>query len=351
MDYSKKTRTELIQLCKEQGFKGYSTKKKNELISLLNTTNDISDDNTNKVNIIKPIIKWVGGKTQIIESVMELFPTEINGDYYEPFLGGGSVLLALLSYIRDSKINVSGTIYVSDLNSNLIGLYKNIQTNPDSLISELQGLTNEYNSCIGVEINRKPSSIAEALTSPESYYYWIRSQFNALTKEGRMSVKGSAMLVFMNKTCFRGVYREGPNGFNVPFGNNTNPGIFDEGHIHEVSGLIKDVVFSEAHFEEVLEKVRKGDFVYLDPPYAPETATSFVGYTADGFKIEDHTKLFKMCDAICERDGKMLMSNADVSLVKDAFPEPKYRTKIIECRRAINSKNPEAKTNEVLIRN
>lgn len=348
MDYSKKTRAELIQLCKEQGIKGFSTKKKEELIVLLNTTIEVE---TNKTSIIKPIIKWVGGKTQIIEDVMELFPTEIQGDYYEPFLGGGSVILALLSYIKEGKITVEGKIYVSDLNSNLVGLYKNIQTNPDGLISELHHLTDEFNSCTGTEVNRKPETIDEGLTSQESYYYWVRSQFNQLTKEERMSVRGSAMLVFMNKTCFRGVYREGPNGFNVPFGNYKNPGIFDEGHIRDVSSLIKDVLFEEASFEGVLDKVKEGDFVYLDPPYAPETATSFVGYTADGFKIEDHTKLFEMCNAICERGGKLLMSNADVSLVRNSFPEPTYETKIIECRRAINSKNPEAKTNEVLIRN
>lgn len=348
MDYSKKTRTELIQLCKEQGIKRFSTKKKEELIALLNTTLEVEN---NKTPIIKPIIKWVGGKTQIIEDVMELFPTHIKGNYYEPFLGGGSVLLAFLSYIKDGKNSVSGKIYASDLNSNLTGLYKNIQTNPDALISELSRLSREYNSCTGVEVNRKPVTIEEAMLSHESYYYWTRSQFNRLTKGERMGVLGSAMLVFMNKTCFRGVYREGPNGFNVPFGNYTNPGIFDEDHIREVSALIKDVVFEETSFEGVLEKVKKDDFVYLDPPYAPETATSFVGYTADGFTIEDHTKLFKMCNTVCECGGKLLMSNADVSLVKDAFPEPTYETKIILCRRAINSKNPEAKTNEVLIRN
>jgi DNA adenine methylase len=348
MDYSKKTRNELIDICKERGIKGYSTKKKEELVTLLDTTMEVE---TNKTPIIKPIIKWVGGKTQIIEDVMELFPTQIQGDYYEPFLGGGSVLLAFLSYIKDGKNSVSGRIYASDLNSNLVGLYKNIQTNPDGLISELRYITNEYNTCTGTEVNRKPETIKEAMLSHESYYYWIRSQFNRLSKGERMGVLGSAMLVFMNKTCFRGVYREGPNGFNVPFGNYKNPGIFDEDHIREVSALIKDVVFEEAPFEGVLEKVKGGDFIYLDPPYAPETATSFVGYTADGFTIEDHTKLFKMCNAICGRGGKLLMSNADVSLVKNAFPEPTYETKIIECRRTINSKNPEAKTNEVLIRN
>jgi DNA adenine methylase len=349
MDYSKKPRAELIQLCKEQGIKGFSTKKKEELIALLCMS--VNEVETNKTSIIKPIIKWVGGKTQIIGEVMELFPTQIQGDYYEPFLGGGSVLLAFLSYIKEGKIKVADKIYASDLNSNLVGLYRNIQTNPDGLILELRYITNEYNSCTGTEVNRKPNTIEEALTSPESYYYWVRSQFNRLSKNERMSIKGSAMLVFMNKTCFRGVYREGPNGFNVPFGNYTNPSIFDEEHIREVSALIKDVVFEEASFEGVLDKVKEGDFVYLDPPYAPETATSFVGYTADGFKIEDHTKLFEMCNAICGRGGKLLISNADVSLVKDAFPEPIYETKIIECRRAINSKNPEAKTNEVLIRN
>jgi len=302
------------------------------------------------MEITKPFLKWVGGKTQIINDVLELFPTMMN-NYYEPFLGGGSVLLALLTYKANGTIKISGTIYASDLNSNIIGLYKNIQSDPDALIDEVKKLTDEFAKSKGTTINRKALTLEEAMSSPESYYFWIRNKFNALSKEERASVPASAMLLFMNKTCFRGVYREGPKGFNVPFGNYKNPIILDEAHIKSVSNLIKDVVFIHCSFGDALTNITAGDFVYLDPPYAPETNTSFVSYTSDKFNLESHTALFKMCGEMKAKGVKMLMSNASVKLVTDAFPSPAYSTKNISCRRAIHSKEPGSKTTEVLITN
>jgi len=296
---------------------------------------------------VKPFLKWVGGKTQIIEEVVALFPaTCVN--YHEPFLGGGSVLLAALS---SPNLQISGTVYASDLNSNLIGLYRNVQSKPEELIAAVKGLVTALSKCKATGVNRKAANLEEALTSPESYYFWIRSRFNAFTKEERTSVEASAMLLFMNKTCFRGVYREGLRGFNVPFGNYKNPSILDEEHIRTVSKLVKDVVFSCQPFGDSLARIQAGDFVYLDPPYAPENDTSFVSYTADGFSLESHTALFAACHSLKAKDVKMVLSNADVKLVKDAFPAPTYNTKIISCRRAIHSKKPDAKTNEVLITN
>lgn len=298
--------------------------------------------------IIKPFLKWVGGKTQIIDDVLRQFPSVIE-NYHEPFLGGGSVLLGLLSQQKAGRIQIKGKLYASDLNSNLVSLYTNIQQSVDQFIVELKSLTEPFETLTGKEVNREAKTKEEA-TSQESYYYWIRSRFNAMTKAERGSLLGSAMFLFMNKTCFRGVYREGPNGFNVPFGHYKNPGILDEPHIRLVAGLVKDIIFTCQPFLSSLERVQPGDFVYLDPPYAPETEKSFVGYTADGFSSKEHQSLFKEM-ANLNQKAKFVMSNADVKLVKDAFPEPTYKTKIVSCRRAINSKDPAAKTNEVLIRN
>lgn len=315
----------------------------------------------NDRDFARPFLKWVGGKTQIIHDIIALFPAEIN-NYHEPFLGGGSVLLALLSQIKNGTIKVSGNIYASDINSNLIGLYKNIQSNPDGFITEVKKLADEYAKChspataTATPANRKAASLEEALSSPEAYYFWIRAKFNALSKEERAtSVTASAMLLFMNKTGFRGVYREGPNGFNVPYGNYTNPGIFNDEHIRAISALIQGVIFTHAPFQESLSRIdaRGGDFVYLDPPYAPENETSFVSYTADGFNLESHKTLFKLASMTPTQTPptRLLMSNADVALVRDAFPPPTFTTKRISCRRAIHSKDPGARTNEVLVMN
>jgi DNA adenine methylase len=154
--------------------------------------------------------------------------------------------------------------------------------------------------------------------------------------------------MFLNKTCFRGLYREGPNGFNVPYGNYKNPAIIDEEYVKEISELIKDVVFECISYSESLKKPKKGDFVYMDPPYAPETKTSFVKYTEKGFTLENHEELFDMIKKL-KKNVKFLLHNADVSLVKDNFVD--YTIDVIEARRAINSRRPDAKTNEVIIVN
>jgi len=304
---------------------------------------------TDNVEIIKPFLKWVGGKTQIIDTLIEYYPKKMN-NYHDIFLGGGSTLLALLSYVRDGKITVTNKIYAYDLNSDLINVYKNVQSKPNELFKKISEIINEYSLCKDTAINRKPKTLEEAMTSTESYYYWIRSRYNNLTTDEKSDIIGSAMFIFLNKTCFRGVYRIGPNGFNVPFGHYENSKIIDEKTILTISELIQNVEFECIGFEQSLLKIKYGDFAYLDPPYAPEKNTSFVKYNSDGFDINQHKKLFEMCENLMLHNINFMMSNANVKLVIESFPPAIYSIEVVECRRAIHSKDPSKKTNEIIIK-
>jgi DNA adenine methylase len=266
-------------------------------------------------------------------------------------VGGGSVLLGLLSDVRAGRREVQGTIYASDSNPNLIALYKHIQTNPTGLLTQLEQLTTSFKSIQVLKGTQTPTSIQEANTSQESYYYWIRKQYNL--EKSSLSLKASAMMLFLNKTCFRGVYRENKaHEMNVPFGNyKITPTIYEENHIHAVSQLLQGVVFNCQGFEVSFGLARPGDFVYLDPPYAPETETSFVGYTGDGFSLDHHKKLFELCKGFKAKHIQMVMSNANVPLVTSTFQAPGYEVNLVPARRAIHSKDPSATTDEVLLTN
>lgn len=304
---------------------------------------------------MKPVLKWVGGKSQILDTILSEFPRSLN-NYHEPFIGGGSVLLGLLSLIKEGHIKLSGKVYASDKNDALIGVYHNIQQRADELIVELSKLVKKYlnisGECeVGFTLNRNPIDEEEGLECKEQYYYWLRRVYNNMSKEEKCSCKGAAHFIFLNKTCFRGIYREGPNGFNVPYGNYKNPSIYDEEHIKGISSLIQDVVFRCQGFERSLEYVMEKDFVYMDPPYAPETSKSFVSYTSDGFSRDMHDKLFKLCDNMTHMNNvNFMMSNADVEQVRKCFPSDKYKIQVISCKRSINSKKPDSKTNEVIVK-
>ena len=297
-----------------------------------------------KYNLQKPFLKWLGGKTQIIEKIISKIPKEIN-NYHEPFLGGGSVLFAVLSLQKQQKIIIKNKIYAYDINKNLINVYKNIQNNKDKLYKLIDLYIQEYNSINGLLINRNSNSIEEAKTSKESYYYWIRNKYNNIDKD---TIECSALFMIINKLCFRGMYREGPNGYNVPYGHYKNtPTIISQDELNNISDLIKDVEFKFNDFNDSLKNIKQGDFVYLDPPYAPENPKSFVGYVADGFNLKTHQLLF---DEIKKLDKiKFIMSNSKVDLVIKNFTE--YNCQDIIARRAINSKKPDSTTTEVIIYN
>ena len=307
----------------------------------------VKDTTSNNVIIPKPILKWVGGKTQIIDKIINEFPIQIN-NYHEIFLGGGSVLFTLLNYVKNNIISVTGNIYAYDINEPLIHLYKNIQSNHNELYTTLQNIITEYNKCGNGEIIRNPKNITEAKLSKENYYYWIRHTYNKLSNEEKKTIQGSALFIFLNKTCFRGLFRVGPNGYNVPYGHYKSPEIINKTHLNEIHNLIQNVIFECKDYNESLTNIQDNDYIYLDPPYAPETEKSFVGYTKNGFTIENHTNLFNLLNHLNE---KFLLSNADVKLVHENFSNTKYNITSILCKRAINSKKPDSKTKEVIIKN
>ena len=297
-----------------------------------------------KSELQKPFLKWVGGKTQIIENIISKIPSDIN-NYHELFLGGGSVLLAVLSLQKQNKIVIRNKIYACDINEDLINVYKNIQNNKDELYRFINLYIKEYDGLKGEIINRKPETIEEAKTSKESYYYWMRNKYNTMDKN---TVECSALFMVINKTCFRGMYREGPNGYNVPYGHyKKTPNVISESELNSVCELIKNVEFQHISFPASIKNVKEGDFVYLDPPYAPETEKSFVGYVADGFNLDSHKLLFREIKKL--GNTKFVMSNAKVDLVTENFKG--YNCEDIIARRAINSKKPGSTTTEVIIYN
>jgi DNA adenine methylase len=306
-------------------------------------------DKITKKDIPRPILKWVGGKGQIIDKLLKAIPKEMN-NYHELFVGGGSFLMMVLWAKNKGFITINGSINAYDLNEALISTYINIRDNKDELFEKVKELQKTFLECDAEgTVNRKANNKQEAITSRESYYYWIRKQYNEQTD--KTSVESSAYFIFLNKTGFRGMYREGPNGFNIPYGNYKNPKLVEEDELNYISELIKDVNFHNSDFSESFKNVsNEKNFLYMDPPYAPENNKSFVGYTKDGFDIEQHKKLFVLTKLISE-NNMIMMSNSNVKLIHDNLSKDNFKYEIVSCRRAINSKDPAARTEEVIITN
>ncbi len=268
---------------------------------------------------MKPFLKWVGGKSGILSEIISQFPKKCN-TYHEPFLGGGSVLLEVCEKFQGKYER----IIASDINESLINLFIAVRDTLEILLVQLEKYINKYN----FTKNR------------EETYYKFREKFN---RKNNSSIRKLALFIILNKTCFRGLFRTGPNGFNVPFGHYKADLNFSQisEHLIKVSKLIQPVIFICSDFSVALSNVGKNDFVYVDPPYYPEKKSSFVKYNGVEF---NHELLFEMLKKI---KGKFLMSNSNASVVEKEFSN--YSITYIKARRAINSKNPAQKTTEILI--
>lgn len=310
-------------------------------------------NNDINLNLISPILKWAGGKTQIIKEVTDKFPLEFN-NYYEAFIGGGSVFLELLKLIEVNKIKVNENIYLNDLNSDLINLYSIIKEDTSILFSNIDELVNNYNKAEMVEyeprhkynINLEESIEEYIKKSKSDVFYYYRDLYNT-TDDSNLK---SALFLFLNKTCYRGLFREGPNGFNVPFGNYVSPTIYNKDEILELHKLFNkyDVKFSNLDFEKFSENIKKDDFVYFDPPYYPLKKTSFTSYKDDSFH-DKHEVLLKLCNKLNDDEIKFIHSNSYCKFNLDKYKN--YNIEKINCKRRINSKKPEDKDFEVIINN
>nr|QBK85273.1 MAG: adenine-specific DNA methyltransferase [Iridovirus LCIVAC01] len=279
---------------------------------------------------IKPFIKWVGGKQKIVNNLVEKFPENID-TYYEPFLGGGSVLLYLLILKQRGLINIR-EFKVNDINPILINCYILIKDKCDWLISQINILKKEY-----IEAKKEEQSVL---------YYKYREEFNYLKSSGKQLDRQSILFIYLNKTGFRGLYRLSKKGvYNVPFGNYKSPSIIDSENIQKISKLLHKykVSFSSQDYKSFLETVSTNDFVYLDPPYYPLNLNSFTSY--DNTNI-DYKKFMK---TIYKLKGLYMISNHDIKYLKEKFSE--NIISYIQVRRAIHSKNPGNSVKEILIRN
>jgi len=273
----------------------------------------------------KPFVKWAGGKRQLIPILSENLPQTM-GTYFEPFLGGGALLFYILSERTGQKCGIS------DLNSDLVLTYITIRDKPDELINSLKNHAKNY---------QKDS---------KSYFYSIRES------NPRRAVEKTSRLLFLNRTCFNGLYRVNSKGkFNVPLGRYTNPNIVNEENIHSVSQVLhsRKVSIKCRDFESVLDEAKKDDLVYFDPPYQPVSSTAnFTSYTHKSFTYEDLKRLAKLCLKLDSKGCKVMLSNSNSQDVAEMFAEKQWRLKKIKANRSINS-NSKKRTGhfELLIKN
>ena len=259
----------------------------------------------------KPFVKWVGGKRQLMQELENNFPKQF-GTYHEPFLGGGAVMFNLLAMKPRLSCNVS------DFNSDLILAYVTIRDKLEKLIESLENHSKNYH---------KDSS---------EYYYQVRKQ------EPKQQIEKVSRLIFLNRTCFNGLYRVNKKGqFNVPLGRYTNPNIVNKENLTAVNKILqsKKIKISCRDFKSVLGDAKKGDLVYFDPPYQPVSNTAnFTSYTHRDFTEDDLERLTHLADQLHSKGCSVLLSNSNSKIVKDFFSKKHWKISLIDANRAINSK-------------
>ncbi len=272
--------------------------------------------------MLAPILKWLGGNRQLLTTINSLLPEKIT-TYVEPFVGGGALLFDLQP--KRAIIN--------DLNEDLINVYKVVKNNPEELLKLLE------------EHNEKNN---------EEYYYKIRALDRMNDYDSMSDVEKASRIIYLNKTCFNGLFRVNQAGqFNSPYGRYKNPNIINKPVILAMSKYFNknDIKILNGDYKETLKNLRKGAFIYFDPPYLPiSSSSSFTGYTENGFNEQNQKDLRDECDRLNNRGINFLLSNSDHPLIRDLYKD--YEIITVKARRSINSKgNKRGEINEVLVRN
>ncbi len=281
------------------------------------------------MEVVRPFVKWAGGKSSLISQLTNFFPFELKdgiiNKYVEPFVGGGAVLINILQ-----KYDVKEA-YAFDINRDLINCYNVIKENVDELIKELEIKEKEF---IKLESEDR-----------QAYFYNIRKEYNSYKiTENELSIKRAGEFIFLNRTCFNGLYRVNKNGeFNVPCGKYKNPTICDSSNLRKLSYLIRNVVFQYGDYKKSEKYVDNNTFVYFDPPYRPLSITSgFTSYTKEDFNDENQKELANYFGKLDEKNAKLMLSNSNPKNTNkdDSFFEDIYKgfnINEISAKRMINA--------------
>lgn len=273
---------------------------------------------------VKPFIKWAGGKSQLLSEIRTKYPQKIER-YCEPFVGGGAVLLDVLANYNPNEV------IINDINAALINTYQQVQSNVDALISQLSKMQSEF--------WKADSELRKTL------YTDNREKFNSLINCNDNNLDKAALFIFLNKTCFNGLYRVNRKGlFNVPIGSYKNPPICDAENLRYISKLLQNVEIKCGDYKDCADFIDDKTFVYIDPPYRPLTATaSFTSYNENEFGDQQQIELGHFVDVITEKGSKVVASNSDPQNADDNdnfFDDlyAKYNIDRVSAKRMINSK-------------
>lgn len=276
----------------------------------------------------KPFLKWAGGKTQLLEQFDRLFPQSFN-NYIEPMVGGGAVFFHLYTNGRIKNKSI-----LVDINRDLMSCFEVVKNNVEDLVLKLKEFKKKYQ------------------IDPEKTYYQIRKWDRNDNFINRSKIERVARTIFLNKTCYNGLYRVNSSGqFNTPVGRYSNPTICDEENLRAVSDILKKTKLLSEDFETTLDIVSSDDFIYFDPPYHPLSDTAnFTSYTQEDFSEDNQKRLKDVFEELAKMGCKVMLSNSDTKFIRELYQD--FNIHIVRAKRYINSNpNHRGEVTEVVVTN